>query len=212
MEGGDPSPVLVMPHPEHLSPFLCSLLQKTQEHTGKSPVKDHKVIKELGHLWYEERPEELELFSLEKGRLRDHRSVYKHLKGRYKGDKARQTLFSGAQRQDERQWTQFEAHDLPYEYQEMSFSLWEWLNVGISVTEMLWSLHPYKYSKAIWTWSWAACSRCLFQSWPFCDSSSRLGIFGTLGHHHVKSAECLLPLTFAFLPVKLWKDLPIYCR
>lgn len=32
---GDPSPVVVMSHPEHLSPFLCSLVQETQGHKGK---------------------------------------------------------------------------------------------------------------------------------------------------------------------------------
>lgn len=84
-------------------------------------MKDHRAIKELEHLQYEERPEELGLFSLEKRRLRDHSSAYKCLRGRYKGSKARQALFSGAQRQDERQWAQTETHDLPYEYQEMCF-------------------------------------------------------------------------------------------
>lgn len=86
-------------------------------------MKDHRAIKELEHLQYEERPEELGLFSLEKRRLRDHSSAYKCLRGRYKGNKARQALFSGARRQDERQWAQTKTHDLPYEYQEMCFSL-----------------------------------------------------------------------------------------
>lgn len=34
--------------------------------------------------------------------------------------------------------------------------------IALGCPESLWDLHPWEYSKAIWTWSWAPCT-----SWPF---------------------------------------------
>ena len=36
-----------------------------------------------------------------------------------------------------------------------TFSLWGWWSTGTGCPGRLWSLHPWRYSKAIWTWSWA---------------------------------------------------------
>lgn len=38
--------------------------------------------------------------------------------------------------------------------------LCRWLRTGIGCSESLWSLPPWRNSKAIWTQSWATCSRC----------------------------------------------------
>jgi len=42
-----------------------------------------------------------------------------------------------------------------------TFSLWVWPSTGIGCPWRLWCIHPGKYSKAYWTWSWAMGSR-----WP----------------------------------------------
>ena len=39
------------------------------------------------------------------------------------------------------------------------FLLWGWLNTGTGCPRRLWSLQPWRYSKAIWTCCWAADSR-----------------------------------------------------
>lgn len=41
------------------------------------------------------------------------------------------------------------------------FSMWGWLNTGTSCPEILWSLHPSRYSRVHWIQSLATCSR-----WP----------------------------------------------
>lgn len=66
---------------------------------------------------------------------------------------------------------------------ENTFLLWGELSTGTGCPKRFWSLHPWRYSKANWTWSWAPCSRwsCLsrgldcmtrgaFQPQEFCDS------------------------------------------
>lgn len=53
---------------------------KTHGHTGVSPSKGHKDIKELEHLIYEERLRHLGLFSLEKNK-QDLSNVLKYLMG-----------------------------------------------------------------------------------------------------------------------------------
>lgn len=42
--------------------------------------------------------------------------------------------------------------------------LCEWHSTGTVCPEWLWSLPPWRSSKATWTWSWATCSRCPFLS------------------------------------------------
>lgn len=52
---------------------------------------------------------------------------------------------------------------------EKMLLLWEWLSSGISCPGKLWSLYPWRYTKAVWAWSWATDSRwpCLSRGvWP----------------------------------------------
>lgn len=60
------------------------------------------------------------------------------------------TLFSGAQLQDQ----------MPSEYQE-TLSLWGWPSPSTDCPGKLWSVHPWRYSKASRTQSWATDSRWL---------------------------------------------------
>lgn len=60
-----------------------------------------------------------------------------------------------------RQEAQTETWEVPYGNQEMLFWLWRWLSTGTRCPEQLWNLPPLRYSKAVWTWSWATGSRCL---------------------------------------------------
>ena len=73
------------------------------------------------------------------------------------------------------------------------FSQWRWLSAGTGCPGLLWSLHPWKCSKVMWTRSFAAGSRwsCLsmwfskmnsrdrFQLWPFCYAVPRPNYFIT---------------------------------
>jgi len=50
-----------------------------------------------------------------------------------------------------------------------TFSLWGWPSTATGCPERWWSLHPWRYAKAIWTCSWAAGSTwpCLSKGvWP----------------------------------------------
>ena len=45
-----------------------------------------------------------------------------------------------------------------------TFSLLGWPSTGTDCSERLWSLPSWRYSKAIWTWSWATGFRCPYLS------------------------------------------------
>ncbi|PKU38098.1 hypothetical protein llap_11599 [Limosa lapponica baueri] len=59
---------LVRPHLENCVQFWAPPVQEEQVTAGESPTT--KMVKALEHLSYEERLRDLDLFSLEKGRLR----------------------------------------------------------------------------------------------------------------------------------------------
>jgi len=104
------------------------------------------MMKGLEHLCYEERLKELGLFSLEQRRLRGDLSVCKYLKGGCEEDGAR--LFSS----DRRQWAQTRTQKAPSEHQEMLFSM-RVTKHCTGCPGRLRILHPWRFSKAIWTWS-----------------------------------------------------------
>lgn len=54
---------------------------------------------------------------------------------------------------------QTEIHKIPFKRKKKPPLLWKWLNIVMHCPGMLWSLHPSRYSKPNWTWSWAPCSR-----------------------------------------------------
>ncbi|KAK4826182.1 hypothetical protein QYF61_006044 [Mycteria americana] len=98
------------------------------------------MMKGQEHLYYEERLRELGLVQkAERGTL------YKYLKGGCKQDRAK--LFSVVPSDR----TRGNGHTLKHR----RFSL----NTSTGCPGRLWSLHPWSYSKATWTWSWATSSR-----------------------------------------------------
>lgn len=74
---------------------------------------------------------------------------------------------NGAWWQDQRQWSQTEMQEVSSEHHETLCQLWEWPNSGKGCPERWWSLHPCKYAKVVWTWSWRTWSKCFFLSMGF---------------------------------------------
>lgn len=57
-----------------------------------------------------------------------------------------------------------ETQETPAEYKEPF--LWRWLSTGtMACPESLWSLHPWRYSRTVWRWSWATSYRWPCLSW-----------------------------------------------
>lgn len=88
-------------------------------------------------------------------------------------------LFSGFQWQDQRQWTEIKTEEVPCEHQEILFFLWAWSSTDAGCLEKLWHLHPWRYSKGVWTWSWSTAwagqlDLMTFQLQPVCDLSSTI--------------------------------------
>lgn len=63
----------------------------------------------------------------------------------------------------------------------ISFLLWGWLSTDTCCSERLWNIPPWRYSKAIWMWSWATSSRlpCLYDKVIFlADQGKPVNVVG----------------------------------
>lgn len=119
-----------------------------------------RMVKELDYLTYEEQLRELKLFSLEK--TISVGIIYINTKGRVQ-KRWSQAVFSGAQWQHQRQWAWTEAQEHPVNTRKQFFT------VGLtkhwrSYSKRLWSPPPWRYSKAVWRWSWKTSSRWSYLS------------------------------------------------
>jgi len=102
-----------------------------------------------------------------------------------------QALLIGIQWWDQRPWAHTKTQEASLEHQELIFLLCEWLSTGTGCSGRWCSLLPWRHSRAVWTWSWAAGSRALrgpawtgrldemtsrgpFQPLPVCDSEHLL--------------------------------------
>ena len=103
---------------------------------------------------------------------------------------------SGALWQDKRQWAQMELQEIPSEHKLFSVS------TGTDCPERLWGLHPWRYSKPDWTWSWASCS-----SWPCLNRRVGLGDYQRSLHTSTVlwvCCLCWLPVVFKWLSKWNW--------
>ena len=116
------------------------------------------------------------LFSREKRRLRG--TLAMCIDPQWGGVKTELNSVQGAQWQDQRQWTQLK-HSRCHPNVRKHFLLWGWLNTGKGCPERLWSLHPWRDSKGIRTWSWATGSR-----WPCSEWGFGLGNLQSPAHKH----------------------------
>lgn len=108
-------------------------------------------MKRLEHLSCEESLRELELFSLEKRRLREIFSMYiKTWNGGCKDPPLckSKALFSDAQCPDENQWEQNRTWEVPSDHQDTLFYCeGAWALTGTGCPEGLWSLPPWDHQK-----------------------------------------------------------------
>lgn len=121
-------------------------------HMAAPAAKGHKqyLLKDLKHLSHQKRLRELRLLNMQKtpeGSLRLCLWVEREI------DKQRQIHISGCSLPRQ------EAMNTEVQL----FSLWGWLNVGKSIPEWLWSLHPWRFSKSSWTRSWTTCYSSCFE-------------------------------------------------
>lgn len=71
------------------------------------------------------------------------------------------------QDQREQSESETEMQEVPSEHQETVCQLWKWPNNGRNYPERWWSIHPCKYAKVAWTWSWRTGSRTSSPSMGF---------------------------------------------
>ena len=152
--------------------MLGSSVEKRDGHIGESPTKGHKDDEGTGAslLWGKAERAGTVQPREEKAQGGSYQCI-KILEGRVQR-RQRQALFSDVQCQEKRQWAQTKTQEVLPEQQETPFLLWGWLSTGTDCPERLWCLPPWRYSKAVWTWSWATGSKqpCLSREgqtrWP----------------------------------------------
>jgi len=71
------------------------------------------------------------------------------------------TVFSDFRWRHQRQWSQTNSVGSLW-ISGNTFSLWGWPNTGKGCPGRWWSLHSWRYSRVVWMWSWATCSK-----WPY---------------------------------------------
>lgn len=135
-----------------LCPVLRAPVQEIYGHTADSPAEG------LEHLSCEGRLGELQLLSLEKRRLKG-RILYMYINNWREG--AERTEPGSAQRCPVTAAEVTETQEVLSEHEETLFLLWWWLTICTGCPERLWSLHPRRYSKAIWSHHWPTCFRWL---------------------------------------------------
>lgn len=135
-----------------------------------------KMIERLEHLSCDEKLGEVELFSLEKRRLRGilinvyiyltksiltlKQNVRRYLREEWKEDSVRLFPLVPSAR------TRGNKHKLKYRRFCLNIGnslLWGWLSSVTGFPERLWNLPSLSYSKAGWSWSWATCSGFLLE-------------------------------------------------
>jgi len=80
--------------------------------------------------------------------------------------------------QQERQWATTEIDENPFKHRKTLFFQWVCSDTGMGCPDRLWNVHGRRYWKAIWTQSWAACSR-----WPCLSNGVGLGYLKRSLHH-----------------------------
>lgn len=113
------------------------------------------------HLSAQERLREQCLFKLEKRKFKVILLMYVSI-WREGIKRWSPSLFIGSLQQKEGQWAQSETQEVPPTHKENVLFIYLFINwAPTGFPERWWSIHPWRYSKDIYTGSWATCPKCL---------------------------------------------------